>query len=223
MNRTKIEWCDYTLNPVVGCPHGCPYCYARRQAKRQLHRCKLCYDFTPHPHLERLDKLSPKQKPSIIFLDSMWDWNANGVKDEWIHTILGKMDECPQHLFPILSKRPSKYGRFSYPRNAWLGTSISTSDDRHRIHDLNKVKGDNLGFVSIEPLHEMIDYWFSKIDWIIVGAETGHRRDKVVPKKKWVEDIIENARDKRIPLFLKDNLKWRERIQEFPKKRFAPH
>lgn len=34
MNKTKIEWADYTWNPVTGCLHGCEYCYARRMAKR---------------------------------------------------------------------------------------------------------------------------------------------------------------------------------------------
>lgn len=34
MNKTKIEWCDMSWNPVTGCLHGCPYCYAERVAKR---------------------------------------------------------------------------------------------------------------------------------------------------------------------------------------------
>src|SRR5699024_6675608 len=34
MNKTKIDWCDSTWNPVTGCLHGCEYCYARRIAKR---------------------------------------------------------------------------------------------------------------------------------------------------------------------------------------------
>lgn len=34
MNKTKIEWCDSTWNPVTGCRHGCEYCYARRIAER---------------------------------------------------------------------------------------------------------------------------------------------------------------------------------------------
>jgi len=34
MNKTKIEWCDYTWSPVTGCLHGCEYCYARRMANR---------------------------------------------------------------------------------------------------------------------------------------------------------------------------------------------
>jgi protein gp37 len=34
MNKTEIEWTDFTWNPVTGCLHGCPYCYARGTAKR---------------------------------------------------------------------------------------------------------------------------------------------------------------------------------------------
>jgi len=34
MNKTKIECFDYTWNPVTGCLHDCPYCYARKQARR---------------------------------------------------------------------------------------------------------------------------------------------------------------------------------------------
>ncbi len=34
MNKTKIEYCDSTWNPVTGCTFGCPYCYAEKIAKR---------------------------------------------------------------------------------------------------------------------------------------------------------------------------------------------
>ena len=34
MNKTKIDWATMSWNPVTGCRHGCPYCYARRTATR---------------------------------------------------------------------------------------------------------------------------------------------------------------------------------------------
>lgn len=34
MKKSKIEWCDSTWNPVTGCYHDCPYCYAHRTANR---------------------------------------------------------------------------------------------------------------------------------------------------------------------------------------------
>jgi protein gp37 len=224
----KIGWCDKTLNPVVGCPHNCSYCYARRQAKRFLHRCKLCYDFVPHPHLERLSQLTPRQKPKRIFMDSMWDWNAEGVLDEWIYPQIAKMEECKQHTFPILSKRPIRYSRFTYPENVWLGTSLCDWRDTYVIHDLDKAVHDNVKFLSIEPIHGPVNFWFSPptprnsdgVSWVIIGAETGHRKDKVAPQKAWVDPVIENCRAEGIPVFVKNSLieLWGEdyRIQEFP-------
>lgn len=32
--KTKIDWCDTSWNPVTGCFHDCPYCYARGIAHR---------------------------------------------------------------------------------------------------------------------------------------------------------------------------------------------
>ena len=218
MNLTKIEWCDYSLNPIVGCPHNCVYCYARNQAKRQKQRCSLCYQFIPHPHLERLKHLSFRQKPKKIFMDSMWDWNSSEVEEEWLLAIIDKMRECPQHTFQILSKKPKGYDRFEFPSNAWLGTSVTTSADCHRIDTLVDLKNANVKFVSIEPIHGKIDFWFPKegIDWIIIGAETGNRKGKIKPLNEWITLIIENARTEGIPLFLKGNLHWPETIQEYP-------
>lgn len=34
MNKSKIEWCDHTFNPITGCFHNCPYCYARKMTSR---------------------------------------------------------------------------------------------------------------------------------------------------------------------------------------------
>ena len=34
MNKSKIEWCDHTWNPITGCRHGCKYCYANHMVKR---------------------------------------------------------------------------------------------------------------------------------------------------------------------------------------------
>ena len=88
----------------------------------------------------------------------MWDWNADGVEEEWLLKILKKMEECSQHTFQILSKRPERYSRFAYPKNVWLGTSITSAEDIHRVTDLLRYNSDNIKFVSIEPIHERIDF-----------------------------------------------------------------
>lgn len=77
MNRTGIEWCDYTWNPLVGCtgPMGdgkhCAFCYAKRFARRQ--KCELCRAFTPHAHWVRLEQPEHVKRPSRVFVCSMGD------------------------------------------------------------------------------------------------------------------------------------------------------
>jgi len=79
-------------------------------------------------------------------------------------------------------------------------------------------------FVSMEPL--LCD--LSKkalpqgIDWVIIGAETGNRKGKVIPKREWIEKIVEKCKELDVPVFLKKSLSsiWGEPlIQEYPFKR----
>jgi len=43
-------------------------------------------------------------------------------------------------------------------------------------------------------------------NWIIIGAETGNRRGKVVPKRAWIEAICAAADAGGVPVFMKDSL-----------------
>jgi len=231
-----IEWCDYSWNPVVGCTRGCEYCYARRQAKRQKHNCQECYEFTPHFHPERLDDNGLRsKKPRNIFLGSMgelFDPNlchcgaAHGdiffsPAEQVVNTVLSTCRIYPQHVFQILTKRPDLAAAFDFPPNVWLGTSIATQADAdERIPLLLKCKA-AVRFVSYEPMHGPVSVeewvWIQDrrdygdpgrdgIDWLILGAETGNRKGKVVPERAWVADAIAQARDAGVPVFVKSNI-----------------
>lgn len=39
MNKSGIEWCDHTWNPITGCRHGCSYCYADKMSLRFCGSC----------------------------------------------------------------------------------------------------------------------------------------------------------------------------------------
>lgn len=54
---------------------------------------------------------------------------------------------------------------------------------------------------------------------MIIGAETGHRKNRVVPKREWIEDIVNECQKFGIPVFMKYSLAdiWGEPlVQEFP-------
>ena len=56
-------------------------------------------------------------------------------------------------------------------------------------------------------------------DWIIVGAETGNRKNKVRPGKDWLGGIVNGCAEHNIPLFMKEslrNLMGSDFRQEFP-------
>lgn len=64
-------------------------------------------------------------------------------------------------------------------------------------------------FASIEPLLEDIDENISALkylNWIIIGAETGHRKEKVIPEFEWIKRIVVEADYNGIPVFMKDSL-----------------
>ena len=219
--RNKIGWCDQTLNIIFGCLFGCLFCYARVQAKRRKPYCLLCYNFIPHAHLERLKQLTIRQKPLRIFMDSMSDWNSK-MLDEWLNPIIEKMRECKQHTFQILSKFPKGFARFSFPKNVWLGTSITRTSEIYRVLQLREAANGNLCFTSIEPIQELIKHYFTRkeTDWLIVGRETGHRKEKIIPEQAWIDALIQNARQEGIPIFIKDNVQKlfgsEYHIEEFP-------
>lgn len=59
-----------------------------------------------------------------------------------------------------------------------------------------------------------------KVDWFIIGAETSRRKGRIVPDRKWIEDIVRECRKNNKPVFMKSSLMkiWGEHlIQEFLK------
>lgn len=45
------------------------------------------------------------------------------------------------------------------------------------------------------------------VDWIIIGAETGNRKSKVIPKRERIDHIVETGRNCGIPVFMKESLR----------------
>ncbi len=208
MVRTKIEWCDAVWNPVVGCTGACPYCYARKMAHR-FHR-----DFTPHWEERNFQRAMPR-KPSRIFVNSMSDVADWG--DEWYVPVWKRMTDHPEHLFLFLSKRPWKCSWSPLP-NAMLGYSVTKQYDLAELSLMSQP----IDFLSIEPLLGPIalrSVYLRGLRWIIVGAETGNRRERVVPELAWLQGIYDFACGNRIPLFFKDSLRrlWPGELpREFP-------
>lgn len=254
MNKTKIDWCDMTWNPVSGCLHGCQYCYAKRIANRfgshheisdsliveltnpsyDFYKEKIepyPYDFTPTFHKYRLGEPVRKTKGVTIFVCSMADLFGDWVPDEWIKQVFETCEKAQQHRYLFLTKNPKKYTelqfKIPFPTSDkyWYGTTVNNSADfipPCRAEQLSRLKGCKK-FLSIEPILDDI-YGIALEDlrffqWVIVGAETGNRKDKVIPKKEWIIKIKEQCEQIKVPIFMKESLRelmGQDFIQKYP-------
>jgi len=211
MNKTKIEWCDYTINPIKGlCKNDCPYCYAKRMYKR------FKWDEHIRLDLSALDMVLHRHKPSRIFIGSTHDIFGNWIPYHWIKEIIDFCTIWNQHTFIFLTKNPKRYVEFLFPENCWLGVTIS-GIEKNQSHIWGSFSGmNNTKFISYEPLLEAPDYlpsYLTKPEWIIIGGLT----PKPVHENWWVEQLINEYKKFNVPIFLKNNLNWHEKIQEFPK------
>ena len=226
MNRSAIEWCDYSWNPITGCTRNCPYCYARRMAYRLKGRYGYPKDkpFTPIFRLDRLLEPYQMKKGQKIFTVSMGDLFDSSIHPIHRDLVLAVMDNCPQHDFIVLTKQiDNAIAYFNenvlYPPNLWLGVSQDglTTNPRD-ISKLSENFPHKNTFVSFEPLLGPITVKPRlTIKWVIIGAQTGRRPKQ--PRKEWVQAIGEECFDFDIPLFVKNNIDMSEdeRLQEWPK------
>lgn len=226
--QNPIGWCHKTLNIITGClgPQGkgpCPYCYASDFAPRlagieKKHPGRTGYPtegnpFQPTFHPDKLEDLRKLGgKPKRVFLDSMSDWFGESVKPEWVHAILDMVDIKPEHTFLVLTKSPENILRTLHcrelPSNFWLGVSVTSWNDLWRIKTLHEQTASSQHrFVSFEPLHSHlnIDDW-SKVEWAIIGQESGNRKGKIWIQKSWIDNICWQANQTGIPVYLKSGM-----------------
>jgi len=210
MNKTKIDWTDMSWNPVTGCLHECSFCYAHAIYHR------FGRSFEPAFHPERLAQPLKVSKPQKVFVCSVADLFGEWVPVKWINEVLNIVEQCPQHTFQFLTKDPRRLSEIDFPDNCWVGVTANTQ----KMFDNACKYLDNVTatvrFISAEPLHSAIIFDVRPpIDWLIVGAQTGIK--KIQPEKIWVDNIITLSNKFHIPLFFKENLKYKPFFTEWPK------
>lgn len=182
------------------------------------------YDFAPTFHRYRLDIPERWTRPRTIFVCSMADLFGDWVPLEWIQEVFEACRKAPQHRYLFLTKATERYislarlWKLPTEDNFWFGSSTPTPDTPYLYADKFN------SFISVEPLLEPFhDIGAVKPEelpkWIIIGAETGNRKGKVIPKKEWVDEIAQYAHGNGIPVFMKESLRvimGEDFRQEFP-------
>ena len=170
------------------------------------------FDFTPTFHKYKLQEPECWRKPRTIFVCSMADLFGEWVPDEWIISVMNTCRIANWHRYLFLTKNPGRYlklaenGLLPNGDHFWFGSSVETPEKKYFYSDgLNT-------FTSIEPLLERMGKWGFKYlgdlpKWIIIGAETGNRKGKIIPEKAWVDEIAQQAKENNIPVFMKESLR----------------
>jgi len=119
--KSKIQWCDATWNPVLGCSPvsaGCANCYAARWAWRLYQMGLQRYDILANPdgtwtgsvHFVEgeLNRPLTWRKPKRIFVCSMSDLFHSRVQPFLWDEVFSRMVLTPRHTYFILTKRPER-------------------------------------------------------------------------------------------------------------------
>lgn len=206
MQRSPIEWTQYTWNPVRGCDAvspGCDHCYAETFAERFR-------GVAGHPYEHGFDlRLAPKkllkplmmEKPKRIFVNSMSDMFHGNIPAEYVRDIVRIMQAAPWHIYQVLTKRSDRMRRMlrndpsfreaAAAKHIWWG--VSAEDHKHGAPRIRNLLAANAAtpWVSFEPLLEdMSDVPLDGIKWAVVGGESGWKF------RPLVEEHARNMRDR---------------------------
>lgn len=221
--NSKIEWCDYTFNPWIGCTEvgpACEHCYARVMMAERYGRVEWGAgqdrSRTSHANWQqplRWDRVAQAggSRPTVfcLSLGDIWD---NEVDPRWRRDLFDLIDKTPHLIWLLLSKRIGNAvkmcdpmaGKSCLPPNAALGATMVTQEEWDRDAPKLQAARDCLGaafsFASVEPMLEEIDPHTAP-DWVICGGESG--RDARLMHPQWARDLRDRCATIRIPFFMK--------------------
>jgi protein gp37 len=222
--NSKIQWTDHTINFWTGCHKvspGCKYCYMYRDKERYGKDPSEVIRVKPSTINKVLKEAQPGDK---VFTCSWSDFFIEEA-DPWREEAWEIIRNNPQLTWQILTKRPERlnlclprdWGFHGY-KNVWLGVSVESQEQIHRIVHLDLVDhylDHHKNFISYEPalgplnlmaIPEIKGLGYNGIDWLIVGGESGNDNGKYLYRTaelEWFHSILMQCRDLGIPVFVK--------------------
>lgn len=223
----------------LGAPYVLDFPWQQRNKNGTIQNAPYPFGFAPTFHRYKLDEPQKWKNPRNIFVCSMADLFGDWVPDEWIDDVIKATQRALHHRYLFLTKNPERYGEWlerfetcsidglDEVENCWFGASASNNAELERA---NRSKAQ---WVSIEPIRERIETdegQFIEFNpytgaerkrwvWVVIGAETGNSKNKVAPKREWIDDIVDACEDYGTPVFMKESLRTMmgdDFRQEFP-------
>jgi protein gp37 len=121
---TKIQWCDHTFNPWIGCTKvspGCANCYAEKSTRARVLRSQgqetwgrgAQRDRTSESNWKEPLKWNRKAEGAAVrprvFCASLSDWLDDEVPIEWLADLLKLVHDTPNLDWLLLTKRPQNW------------------------------------------------------------------------------------------------------------------
>jgi protein gp37 len=143
--------------------------------------------------------------PKIVFVNSMSDLFHKEVPADFIKRVFSIMNDNPQHVFQILTKRAERLIELSaelvWTDNIWMGVSVEDTSVTHRVDRLRETRA-HIKFLSCEPLlGPLPGLNLDGIHWLIVGGESGARPRPM--RENWVFDIQRQCEEQDVKFFFK--------------------
>jgi|GEM_PF-843329 len=218
-DKDNIEWAGWSWNPVTGCLHDCPYCYARDIAE-ELYPQKFAPAFWPGRLADPANTSFSSGKAAAasayknVFTCSMADLFGRWVPAEWIAAVLDAVKAAPQWNFLFLTKFPRRYAEFSpFPDNAWIGTTV---DCQARVKNAEAAFASvqaSVKWLSVEPMIEPLEFTrLNLFNWIVLGGASASTQTPEwrVPWEWW-SPLKQTALRNGLQVYEKTNLYYRER------------
>jgi protein gp37 len=223
-----IEWAQKSWNPIVGCKHDCPYCYARDITTRYPDAFPHGFEPAFRPYMLNAPRNTSLPKDAMfdaryshVFAGSMTDWFGRWVPSEWIEAVLATMRDNPIWKFLCLSKFPKRMAEFDLPTNMWAGTTV---DLQARVANAEMAFGKlaernptGIRWLSIEPLLEPLVFKrLNLFKWVVIGgASKSSKTPAFHPPFPWIIDIYAQAKAAGCQVYMKTNLLG-NRVLELP-------
>ena len=143
--------------------------------------------------------------PKIVFVNSMSDLFHKEVPADFIKRVFSIMNDNPQHVFQVLTKRAERLIELSaelvWTDNIWMGVSVEDTSVTHRVDRLRETSA-HIKFLSCEPLlGPLPSINLDGIHWLIVGGESGTRPRPM--REDWVFDIQRQCEEQDVKFFFK--------------------
>lgn len=206
------SWVKVSWNPVIGCDKyskGCKNCYASeialRLQKQGVKDYQDGFKVKVLPH--RLNDPYSWKKSRRVFVNSMSDLFHIDVPIDYLNKVFEVMNNCPQHLFHIITKRAENMQKlahnFNWTDNILLSVTIESDEYRHRLDILKTMPAKHKSII-IEPLIGKIEKLdLTGIEWVIVGGESGANSRPM--DINWVKEIKNWCEESQVAFWFKQN------------------